>query len=126
MSDFGSNGLNELDRCRACSHTRLWHDNNTPRHPFDDGTGSTAFLGAKDRLRDERGGDNGNGAPRGAQAAQWPFDPILRQALIDKGILTPEDLRAAEEKIRAVTSSFEATTQGSRHHDPQEDVLRRR
>jgi len=35
----------------------------------------------------------------------WPFDPVLRQALIDKGVLTPQDLRDAEQKIRAVTSA---------------------
>lgn len=38
-----------------------------------------------------------------------PFDPVLRQALIDKGVLTPDDLRAAEEKIAAVTGAFQAS-----------------
>jgi hypothetical protein len=32
-----------------------------------------------------------------------PFDPVLRMALIDKGIITPDDLRTAEEKIHATT-----------------------
>lgn len=31
-----------------------------------------------------------------------PFDPVLRQALLDKGILTVQDLRDAEEKVLAV------------------------
>jgi hypothetical protein len=44
----------------------------------------------------------------------WPFDPVLRQALIAKGVITPEDLRMAEDQIRAVTASFDAAVKGSR------------
>lgn len=33
-------------------------------------------------------------------APAFPFDPVLRQALIDKGILMVEDLEAAAETIR--------------------------
>lgn len=36
----------------------------------------------------------------------FPFDPVLRQALIDKGVLTVDDLRDAEAKIVAVTGQF--------------------
>jgi hypothetical protein len=43
--------------------------------------------------------------PVQATVSAWPFDPVLRQALIDKGVLVPQDLRDAEEKIRAVTSA---------------------
>jgi hypothetical protein len=35
-----------------------------------------------------------------------PIDPVLRQALVDKGVLTPQDLREAEEKIHAITGLF--------------------
>jgi hypothetical protein len=35
-----------------------------------------------------------------------PHDPVLRQALIDKGVLTPDDLRNAEAKIAVVTGEF--------------------
>lgn len=31
--------------------------------------------------------------------ATLPFDPVLRLALIDKGVITPEELTAAEKKI---------------------------
>lgn len=36
-------------------------------------------------------------------AAPFPFDPVLRQALIDKGVLTFEDLVEADRKIRMVS-----------------------
>lgn len=101
--DNGSNGLNELDRCRTCQHTRLWHDNNHPMHPFNNGeAGATAFL----RKR-TRSGDNGSQAPSEVTQMTLPFDPVLRQALIDAGVITVEQLRTAEEKIRAVTSQFQ-------------------
>ena len=35
-----------------------------------------------------------------------PHDPVLRQALIDKGVLTPDDLRSAEAKILIVSGKF--------------------
>jgi hypothetical protein len=38
--------------------------------------------------------------------AQWPFDPVLRQALVDKGLLTADDLRVAEAKIRDMSVIF--------------------
>ena len=85
-------------------------------HSFNDGqAGAAAFLGMKRRDRGNSPGDNGNGAQRGSQTAPWPFDPVLRQALIDKGVLTPEDLRDAEDKIRAVTAQFTGITEGSRN-----------
>jgi hypothetical protein len=37
-----------------------------------------------------------------------PFDPVLRQALIDAGVLTPQQLRDAEDKIRSITGQFES------------------
>lgn len=49
----------------------------------------------------------GTGVP-----APWPFDPVLRTALIDKGILTVDDLRNAEDKIRATTG--QGMTNGGR------------
>ncbi len=34
---------------------------------------------------------------------QTPFDPVLRQALLDKGVLTVDDLESARRKIAAMT-----------------------
>lgn len=118
-SENGSNGLNELDECRVCAHTRLWHDNNSPRHPFDDGSGaSTAWL----KPRHARDPQRGMNVPqRGPERPSWPIDPVLRQALMDKGVLTPQDLRDAEEKIRAVSAMFEGRSQWSAHEGVNSD-----
>jgi hypothetical protein len=36
------------------------------------------------------------------RVVRMPFDPVLRQALIDIGVITLADLRAAEDKIMAI------------------------
>lgn len=99
--------------CHTCWKPHPWPDGTVPRHPFNDGSGtaSTAFMGPS-RVRDPQTGvktsqRGSEGPPITVDHAPWPFDPVLRQALIDKGILVPEDLRLAEEKIRAVTSLFQ-------------------
>jgi hypothetical protein len=103
-----------LKNCETCGNTADWHAANNPRHPFNDGTvpGSEIFG-----VKLPGGGRGPVGSVDGVETAltlhqqtpQWPFDPVLRQALIDKGVLTPDDLSEAERKIRAVTAQF---TQG--------------
>lgn len=102
VSNNGSNGLNELDRCKTCQQTRLWHDNNNPIHPFNDGqAGATAFL---NRTHNRPGND----APRRSEGPQViPSDPVLRIALINRGIITPADLAAAEEQLRVALVSMQ-------------------
>lgn len=93
----------------ACGQTFAWHQANQPRHPFSP-KGVAAILGD----RRDRGDRNGvKTAQRGAERAAttvphaaWPFDPVLRQALIDKGVLTPDDLRDAEAKIHEMSVVF--------------------
>jgi hypothetical protein len=91
------------DVCSMCKRVHgvdVWN----PQHaPVLDGGGES--LPKKDRKR----------PPAAAQAAvsPWPFDPVLRQALIDKGVLTPQDLRDAEDKIRAVTSATMGAPDGA-------------
>lgn len=89
--------MTTTDQCQTCHKTHPWPDGTTPRHPFNDGT----LRGIEVRgIPDPE--------PVGEAATQaWPFDPVLRQALIDKGVLTVQDLRDAEDKIRVVTSTFE-------------------
>lgn len=74
------------DRCPTCGQTRQWHEENKPRHAFG---GKVGITPARPDVA--------------VKAAPWPFDPVLRQALIDKGVLTPDDLQAAEAKIRAIS-----------------------
>jgi len=94
--------------CITCGkpHDGTW----LPMHPFNDGSVPFSATFGKRRSDGSRGP-----VPDTQQASQghpppafppMPFDPVLRQALIDKGILTPEDLREAENKIRAVTAAF--------------------
>jgi hypothetical protein len=85
--------------CRTCLNTREWHEENNPVHPFNNGeAGATAFLKRRER----------KGSQRPAEVTQMslPFDPVLRQALIDAEVITVDQLRTAEEKIRAVTAQF--------------------
>lgn len=37
---------------------------------------------------------------------EMPFDPVLRLALIKKGLITPEDLMTAQKEIKVVSSAF--------------------
>lgn len=98
--------------CRTCLNTEKWHEENKPMHPFNTGeAGVKAFLRP---IRDRGTPEGPQGVQRGAQRPAWPMDPVLRQALINKGVLTPEDLRDAEEYIRAVTGQFEKTVTRSR------------
>lgn len=77
--------------CNTSGHpdkTEVWHPF---RHPVNTG-GKWNAKDTKEQPEPE------------TRPAEWPFDPVLRQALIDKGVLTPDDLMNAENKIRAVTS----------------------
>jgi len=94
--------VNGDDTCHTCGKTYTWHLENDSIHPFNSGqAGATAFLTQRGRRGDNR---PQRGLARPSQA--YPFDPVLRQALIDKGVLTVEDLQVAEEKIRMVTAQF--------------------
>lgn len=95
--------MTSREKCATCGHSAQWHKDNKPMHPFNEGqAGATAFLkqrGARTPRTDP------NDAQRGAEGPPtvvWPNDPVLRVALLNKGILTADDLRAAEEQLRAV------------------------
>jgi hypothetical protein len=102
--------INGDDKCHTCGQTMDWHQEHKPVHPFNRGeAGATAFLGDRKRREDPTQAAGNVGSQRGIQPparVAFPCDPILRQALIDKGVLTPEDLKNAEEKIVAITGAF--------------------
>lgn len=90
-------------RCETCGSPQTDHPY---RHPFNPGNlFGVGALGVA---------FNANGEQVDAPATEevevveqpWPFDPVLRQALIDKGLLTADDLRAAERKIRDMSAIF--------------------
>jgi hypothetical protein len=93
--------------CKTCANPWLWHQNNETRHAFNDGTMPTSETFGK-KLPDGGGRTPPTGAAPVVEEARWPFDPVLRQALIDRGVITPEDLTTAEATIRAVTDNFKA------------------
>lgn len=97
----------DLDKCATCDNTRSWHEGARPLHPFNAGeAGATAFLEPRHRRGRPGAQDESQGRRISSPRPSMPMDPVLRQALVDKGILTPQDLRDAEEKIHAVTGMF--------------------
>lgn len=95
------------DVCETCRKTHPWDDGHMPIHPFNPGglRGSQALKQPVAKKSE----------PGAAVPTAWPFDPVLRQGLIDKGVLTPDDLRDAEAKIRAVTATFEQGVSDASH-----------
>lgn len=77
--------------CATCN--RVHGGDYQPHHPFRS-KGSTVVLGPSE-----------DAEPR---MSPFPFDPVLRQALVDKGVLTVDDLRNAEAKILVTTGQFQS------------------
>lgn len=79
-----------VKECETCHKPHPWPNGNTPMHPFNDGSlHGAATFGVQQKAE--------------VKEMPWPFDPVLRQALISKGILTSDDLLEAEAQIRAVS-----------------------
>lgn len=96
---------NDQPICKTCGKSHPYEDGTVPKHPFNNGSLSFADTFGR-KLPDGSRAMPGDKEPvQEAVGLQWPFDPVLRQALIDKGILTPDDLIEAEKKIRSVTSA---------------------
>lgn len=84
------------DVCGACGKTADNHEG--MRHPFTPKGASTSWLKpAKDQLSQAVRVP----IPSPTQSVM-PFDPVLRQALITCGVISPADLEAAERTIRAL------------------------
>lgn len=77
----------------------LWHPYQHPVKTENDREVPNVFN--KQRPSPER--QNGAEAQVSVVQSSMPFDPVLRQALLNKGVLTPQDLRDAEAMIAAVT-----------------------
>jgi hypothetical protein len=86
--------------CATCN--RPHGGDYTPRHPFRAKGSAVVLDPPKGRPQPELDVD---GVLIGR--ARFPFDPVLRQALIDKGVLTVDDLRDAEAKIMVTTGQFQ-------------------
>lgn len=89
--------------CDTCNQPHPWPDGTVPKHPHSKtDQSSTAWMGERAGTGRARAGAHGP-----TERPSWPIDPVLRQALIDKGVLTPQDLRDAEAKIVAVTGALQ-------------------
>lgn len=94
---------NDDHECATCGRTYEWHQNNATRHKFDPGDDSVPRIGGPVR---RRGDDKERVIEVMPRVSAFPFDPVLRQALIDKGVITADDLTEAEGKINAVTGQL--------------------
>lgn len=85
-------------QCKFCRAPERMHGTGLIKHDYTpEGTGeevSTASVETAARVRAMVAGS---------------IDPVLRQALIDKNILTPKDLSDAESKIVAVSAGPQVT-----------------
>lgn len=91
--------------CTVCGVTE--EDHMGRQHAFTpEGTRvDTAQFGPRRTQHTPGGSDVPRRVPTAWGASQEPSmgDPVLRQALVDKGILTADDLMAAATKISAIT-----------------------
>lgn len=93
--------------CVVCNRTEDKHDSPDVRHVFTpEGIAVDASqFGPKRSDRTRGGDDTRRHVPTTYGAAQMPFDPVLRQALVNKGIITPEDLDEASKQIQMFTQA---------------------
>ena len=111
-------GSEALDPC-DCGQTRGWHELNNTRHKFTPkGQAIDTRQFDRKRTRERREGDSPSRRVLSAQGAaergvlrpvSSPFDPVLRMALIDAGIITVEQLQEAEKKIAVFTQQVTQT-----------------
>lgn len=103
------------DVCATCN--RVHGGDYQPQHPFRS-KGSAVVLRPSEEAP--------SAEPR---MSPFPFDPVLRQALVDKGVLTVDDLRDAEAKILVTTGHFQRAVREAIaeevHDRGMEDVGRR-
>jgi len=92
----------------SISHVGTWHSFRHPLKTENDQDVPNVFKPQKP----SSSGQNDAQPSVSVVQSSMPFDPVLRQALIAKGVLTPQDLREAEEAISAITGMM---TQGVRH-----------
>lgn len=92
--------VNEDDVCRVCKYSFQWHQENNPRHPFTPEGGSLDFLKRRGTPDHTAGRST---SPRGSDTSPIPMtlsDPVLRIALMNRGVISAADLVIAESQLR--------------------------
>lgn len=114
---------NDDDRCGTCGQTFAWHREHVPKHPFNYGQdGATTFLKRRGDRDPQRTGSGAQRASEGPQIVSSGNDPVLRIALINRGVLTPADLVVAEEQLRQALAEIQ---EGGSDGEPTEGPRRR-
>lgn len=103
-----------MDACTVCTKPRRVHDGVGIRHTYTP-PGTRVDTSQFDRER--RSGAHRSTPPGNTPGAvtgvlSVPFDPVLRLALIDAGVITPDDLAAAERKLGAFNAALKPPPQG--------------
>lgn len=93
--------------CRICqrseiNHSGVRHIFTPPYRPVD-----TSQFASKRPSDDVQGNTSVGPAPVTYSMPQTPFDPVLRQALLDKGVLTMDELEAARRKVVMMTRAVD-------------------
>lgn len=108
------------EKCSLCSQTEAWHKEHRPKHPFaTEGQEIPPLNGATERKRREAmanaAAEERMATRRGAATSgpitemtpsptiHWPSDPVLRMILVEKGLITTDDLDSAEKRLRAIS-----------------------
>lgn len=101
MSDTSSS---DFIKCTICHESELAHGDK--QHLFTpEGTRvDTSQFARKRPGRDVKGDDATSERGMTYAYTQTPFDPVLRQALVSKGIITVEDLEQAQREIGVLTN----------------------
>lgn len=99
------------DICVMCNNTREWHASHFARHAF-----SMIATELRDTSRPARRAQTQS--ERGITHTSMPFDPVLRMALIQKGVITLDDIHAAERLINVLSDQVNETIgeQGAGEH----------
>jgi hypothetical protein len=101
-----------------CGQSEEWHRTHFARHPYTPD-------GASNELRDTSGDRKAiQDVADPVKRTTTPFDPVLRLALINAGVLTVEQIAAAEETIRVINNQISkvmGAESGEQHASVDED-----
>jgi hypothetical protein len=97
------------DICRTCGQTRAWHEGEAPRHQFNADAQSLANGSSEvPRKRED--------APKitlddAIKRVRRQSDPVLRLLLVGKGLLTADEIIAAEYRVAEKLAAGEVYTE---------------